>query len=299
MNCPNCLSEGSMRKKGSYIRSSDGKTIPRFRCLKCLKSKSATWWSIDYRLRKRDINQTVFTLLCQGTSQRSAANQLEVRREAIARRIILFGRCARSNLEFYRNTRAPAEVVIIDEMESFEHSKCKPLTMPIIVENRTRKILALAVGSIAAKGTLTKKSLLLYGKRKCQRRALLLKSMQDLQKCFSSGGTIKSDQSQHYIKLIRDLFPKAKHTRYKGRKPKASGLGELKKGGFDPLFSLNHTAAMFRDNVKRLSRKTWCTTKKAERLEDLMYLYANFHNCRLEKKRGRILLKWLDIPWPN
>jgi hypothetical protein len=56
------------------------------------------------------------------------------------------------------------------------------------------------------------------------------------------------------------------------------GQGELKRGGFDPLFSLNHTAAMFRDRLKRLSRRTWCTTKRPDRLQLLLDLYAWYHN---------------------
>jgi hypothetical protein len=50
------------------------------------------------------------------------------------------------------------------------------------------------------------------------------------------------------------------------------GQGELKRGGFDPLFSLNHTAAMFRDRLKRLSHRTWCTTKRPDRLQLLLDL---------------------------
>ncbi len=64
--------------------------------------------------------------------------------------------------------------------------------------------------------------------------------------------------------------------------------GELKRGGFDPLFALNHTCAMFRDHLKRLSRRTWCTTKRASCLQDLLYVYAWFHNERLAG-RGRLV----------
>ena len=51
---------------------------------------------------------------------------------------------------------------------------------------------------------------------------------------------------------------------------------------FDPLFALNHTAAMFRANVNRLIRRTWCTTKKRERLADHLTLYMAHHNLKLQ-----------------
>ena len=59
------------------------------------------------------------------------------------------------------------------------------------------------------------------------------------------------------------------------------GQGELKKLKYDPIFSLNHTCAMIRDNIKRLSRKTWCTTKRMPQLQINLELYALEHNRRL------------------
>jgi len=38
----------------------------------------------------------------------------------------------------------------------------------------------------------------------------------------------------------------ATHRTVKGRRGSIAGQGELKKIGFDPLFSLNHTCAMLR-----------------------------------------------------
>jgi hypothetical protein len=64
----------------------------------------------------------------------------------------------------------------------------------------------------------------------------------------------------------------------KGRRACVVGQGELKKGGRDPLFTLNHTCAMFRANVNRLIRKTWNTTKKRICLEWHLQIYAHFHN---------------------
>jgi hypothetical protein len=59
------------------------------------------------------------------------------------------------------------------------------------------------------------------------------------------------------------------------------GLGQLKKIGFDPLLSLNHTYAMLRANINRLIRKTWRTTKDPWGLKDHIELYVNFHNHQI------------------
>jgi hypothetical protein len=175
-------------------------------------------------------------------------------------------------------------------MESFEHSKCKPLTMPIAVEKSTRKILALRVGSIAAKGPLAAISRKKYGFRRCERKRCLQEVLGELKVCAGEVLVIQSDESQHYPKLIKEYFPNAVHKPYKGRRGCVVGQGELKRGGFDPLFTLNHSYAMIRDNVKRLSRRTWCTTKRKDRLELFLYLYAWFHNLWLERKAKPIQL---------
>jgi hypothetical protein len=62
------------------------------------------------------------------------------------------------------------------------------------------------------------------------------------------------------------------------------GQGELKRGGFDLLFALNHSCAMVRDNLKRLSRRTWCTTKRPDRLQCLLNLYICAHNAMIDQK---------------
>lgn len=279
--CPHCRSS-HVTRKSFYIRASDHKEIKRFKCQDCRKSFSEQTLRADYRLRKRSINTVCIRLLCQGMSQRAVARTLGVKQEAVAIRVVRFGRSSEAQLADYRRKRAKIKTVILDEMESFEHSKCKPLTMPIAVEDKTRKIIALDVGAIAAKGRLAAISRKKYGLRKCQRSEALKQVLDGLKTCCDDGVVIKSDLSPHYPSKIKKLFPKATHQPFKGRRGCVVGQGELKAGGFDPLFTLNHTYAMFRCGLKRLTRRTWCTTKLPHRLRNIMHLYAWFHNCRLD-----------------
>jgi hypothetical protein len=97
--------------------------------------------------------------------------------------------------------------------------------------------------------------------------------------------TITSDMNPKYPSWIRPHYPEANHITVKGRRGCIVGQGELKKIGFDPIFDLNHTCAMIRANINRLFRRTWCTTKRPDRLELRLYLYAHFHNTVLIQKR--------------
>ncbi|PID62582.1 MAG: hypothetical protein CSB44_03580, partial [Gammaproteobacteria bacterium] len=57
--------------------------------------------------------------------------------------------------------------------------------------------------------------------------------------------------------------------------------------GHDPLFGINHTLAMLRDNIKRLSRKTWCVTRRPDVLDDILAIYTCFHNERLTARPAK------------
>jgi hypothetical protein len=89
---------------------------------------------------------------------------------------------------------------------------------------------------------------------------------------------VESDENPHYPKFVKRHLPHARHTRYPGARGAVTGQGELKKIKFDPLFSLNHTCAMLRANLNRLFRRTWCTTKNPQGLEDHISLYVRYHN---------------------
>ncbi len=105
----------------------------------------------------------------------------------------------------------------------------------------------------------------------------------DLRDLAAENAIIKSDENSHYLNTVKTYFPNAHHKKFEGRSGCVVGQGELKSGGFDPLFSLNHSFAMLRANINRLFRRTWNTTKMPERFGLHIALYALFHNNRLIK----------------
>ncbi len=149
------------------------------------------------------------------------------------------------------------------------------------LESKTRRILGFEVSRMPAKGKLAAISKKKYGYRRDERakgRKLLFERISPL---VATGAVIKSDQSPHYPADVMTYFPASRHERFKGKRGCIVGQGELKKIGFDPLFSLNHTFAKFRADINRLARRTWCTTKKPERLAMHIQIYVDFHNQSL------------------
>ncbi len=271
---------------GYYPRRWEKVRIQRFRCKLCLKTFSLSTYSQDFKNHKPYLNAELFCWFASAGSQRRAAINLGVNRKTIVSKFKTLG--SQSELfnererEFLKQFSPQSlDKLQFDEMEGTEHTKLKPLSIPIVVDARSRKIIGFEVCRMPAKGRLAQKSLHKYGYRADERDAALSKLFQRLKPIISQDAVLISDSKPQYPKHVKEHFPNAKHIQELSRAGCVAGQGELKKIGNDPLFSFNHTAAMFRANVNRLFRRTWNTTKKPEHLKYHLEIYARYHNTLL------------------
>lgn len=294
--CPQCSCPPSssdlrprIRKSGFFRRKSDARLIQRYRCLNCDRHFSRASAHPAFGHKKRQVNERLRKLLCSGVSLRRAARLLHVSRTTVARKLMFLGQQAKQDLKVQNLSSPPCETVEFDDQETFEHTKCKPLSITLAVESGTRRILGFEISKMAAKGHLAKIARKKYGPRPDGRRIARVRLLKTLAPLILPTAKFKSDQNPHYAPDIQKYFPGATHETHKGQRGSIVGQGELKKIRFDPLFSLNHTCAMTRANMNRLFRKTWCTTKLPERLSDHFAIYAVYHNLQLKssgKKRN-------------
>ena len=210
---------------------------------------------------------------------RRAARLLGIHRITVARKLRFLANQARlSQKKYLEQLRAqPVKKLQFDDMETFEHTKLKPLSITLAV-TMERKILGFEVSQMPAKGLLAAKSFEKYGRRADKRPFGMAKLFGSLKEVVHPEAEFQSDQNPHYPPVLNRYFPKGKHVTTPGQRGCIVGQGELKKVRWDPLFALNHTAAMFRANVNRLVRKTWCTTKLPSALADHLSLYVQYHN---------------------
>jgi hypothetical protein len=267
-------------RAGRFYRTSESKWVSRFKCRICGLRFSRATFDKCYRQKKRRKNAILEHMLTIGVSMRQCARTLNIHRTTVQRKKTFLALHATEWLIRFREKVRVSELQF-DDMETFEHSKCKPLSIPLAVQKRTRFILGFAVASMPAKGLLVEKALKKYGPRKDERQAKRRDLFEQLKSCVEPNALIETDQHPHYGPDIKDYFPKATHVAFKGRRGCVVGQGELKEGGFDPLFSLNHTCAMLRANMNRLFRRTWCTTKTQKGLREHLALYAKNHNLRI------------------
>ena len=161
------------RRKGYYRRTSDSQRVPRFACLICHRSYSSARFFPCFRQKRRTLNPQVKKYLNSAISQRRLALTLGANRKTIVRKFLfLSGLADQVNARFQSSLASSTikiEEIQFDEMESFERSKCLPLSIPIVVDAKTRKILGFRVCEMPAKGPLASFSRKKYGLRKDQR----------------------------------------------------------------------------------------------------------------------------------
>ncbi len=283
-----CKSE-HVKKHAPYFRKSDQLIVHRFRCIDCGKTFSDATGDYFFAQKKRHLNQQIHELLAMGTSQNGIARHLKIARTTVVRTFRKLGTiCAYWNYELKVQAPKPTNIQF-DEMETFEHTLCKPLSISLAVDKPSRRIMGFNIAIMPANGPLAMKSVKKYGKRPDLRIPCMTTMFQTLMPHCSAKIKLESDMCPRYAPIVKRTFGVAgmvdDYKQYKGRRSAATGQGELKKGKSDPLFYLNHTCAMLRANVNRLIRKTWCTTKMMARLVMHLDLYTYYHNNRILLKK--------------
>jgi hypothetical protein len=225
------------------------------------------------------------TLFCSGVSQRRAARILDIHLNTVARKLRFLAELAalKQNKHLKSYERNKINFIQFDEMETFEHTKLKPISIALAVEPKTRQMLGFKVACMPAKGHLAELSRRKYGPREDHRSQAMSELLKNLSLMAHREAVFLSDENPKYPRWLRNVSQNWLHKTVKGRRGCIVGQGELKKIGFDPLFSLNHTCAMVRANVNRLFRRTWCTTKKIECLANHLWVYMDYHNRELTR----------------
>ncbi|NDF16130.1 hypothetical protein EB061_12565 [bacterium] len=277
--CKRCQKPGA--RNSFYLRKADATKVTQYRCFSCRLTWTDHTENLEKRQKLRSVNEALGRLLCSNVSMRRAAILLGINRKTVARRVPYLAEKAKQMQLQALPQKVPTSEVYLDELITFEHTRCKPVAVCVAV-SKERKILALSVSPMPAIGKNLKKiALKKYGKRPNLRRKGITSCLRAIPAHVVEGTVFKSDEETSYAVLIRHHFPHHTHQSFPSKRAVIAGQGELKDHSYDPLFAINHTFAMVRANLARLGRRTWVTTKKLERLEDFLHIYAGFHNLEL------------------
>lgn len=261
-------------KRGYFTTRWNGQPVPRYFCKGCGKSFSSHTRRATYRQKKPYLNEPIYQLYNSTMTQRRIARVLKINRKTVVRKFLFLSLQARQAherwLAQYRTSR-----VQFDEMETFEHTRLKPVSLALCVDE-SHKILDLQAGSMPYRGKLSRFAFRKYGPRKDERPQMRKRVLTRLRSCEPL--TLTTDQHPSYPAAIAKTLPWATHIAHKAREGREFKPQGSRRNVDDPLFALNHTASKLRHDMSRLLRKVWVTTKKVERLQAHLDLYLAFHN---------------------
>ena len=279
-------SKNHRSKNGLYARKSDRKTAQRYRCSRCGKSFSAASSSPCYRKKKRHLHHEIWRRYCSSDPQRRIARDLAISRTTVARIIKWLSILKAEENERFLEALGIQKTIYIDEMKTFIHSQCRPVTIAMAV-NEHYKMLGFEISTVVPNSRrliriATKK----YGKPKDNSTEGFVKLLRSIAPLCNEQTTIMTDKHPIYANLIKKNLTFKQHCRYKSKPAAIAGQGELKEKGKDPLFPINHVFAETRSRVARLARATWCTSKTIQGLADNLTVYMHYHNTVVKRKFG-------------
>jgi len=276
--CPNWDKPSGVfyAKKGYSRLRRNSQPIPRYRCKTCGQYFSPSTFKETAWQHRPDLNRSVFHLLVSGVSQRRAAKILGCSKRTVDRKLRELGEHAKvMHAEALESGEMNTTCVQLDQLESFEHTRAKPVTIAVAVRKKTGQILGIRVGRVPTSGKLAKLGREEYGWVVDEQEQTVKGLLEDIRHVVSSGATFISDKAKRYPGWILQVFPDARLERHKSR------AGAWKRGtpkDFDPMFRVNNTFAKLRNDLGRLARKTWVTTKSRVALERHLWLYVAWTN---------------------
>lgn len=275
--CPHC-SSSAITKKGYFRQKFSRKYIQRYWCHTCHRKFSASTLSITYRQKLPFVNLMVFKLLCSGVSLNRTAKNLGVNRKTVYSRFHWLSNLAEKHFREFQNQLRFCEILYFDEMESIEHTKLKPVTIPLLV-NENQQILGVDCGELPAKGKLAEISRKKYGPRVSQSSTKLSEIFKELPISFWPH-EVRSDGKPTYQTLVQERWPGIKHQVFTRKPVKRieQPFLQSEKRVYDPMFALNQRCAKLRADINRLIRRSWSTTKKVDNLRRHLVLYACYNN---------------------
>jgi hypothetical protein len=244
-------------------------------CGRCFSSQT---FKDTYRQKKPELNAAIFKLYSSAMTQRRMAKVLQINRKTVVRKFLFLAELAKkTHRAFLSKIKEQGIAVQFDEMESFEHTRLKPLSIALAVNSQNGHLISLAVAPFACKGKRASLARQKYGHRPDKRPEARLSVLNDLYPFNPS--TITTDQHLGYPALIKETLPESIHLQTK-RVLQSHSLfvKNRRRNRNDALFALNLTCAKIRHDLSRMGRRVWVTTKKATCLEAHLFLYIAFHN---------------------
>ena len=276
------------RRCGFYWPRCRNEPVPRFRCHSCKRGFSRQTFRHDWRDRRPECNEPLFKLLTSGVGLRQAGRYLDLDIHSVQGKKRKMARTCRLLHDHLSPTLPPGRTYVLDEEETYEGASIRPVTMPVLIEKDTWFVVGTAVGSIRRLAPVGQRRRLrqdreerLHGVRPDMSSSCVRDVLRHLaRRVDGSRLVLRSDQKATYGPIAKEVFgDTVQHETTAGTRIRTT---------HNPLFPINTTLAMSRDNCGRLRRQSWLVTKLRQYLQshlDLFLVYRNYVRKRFNRDR--------------
>jgi len=260
-NCQFCNSE-NLKKRGSY-QTKTGK-VQRYQCKACNKLQSKRTFSENYRMRKQRLAKKIEALYCERMSLRGIGRVLKINRKTVEKYFLKMAKKAQiENLKNLDNRGIVTSYIQFDSLETFEHTKRRPLGIHISIRAKTGELISAKVHKTDIRALSVSQEKIKEWNSQTNQMQSLSEMLLETKKVFNRiNTTIACDGYRPQINLTKEICDESFVN--------VSILPENKK--------IDLTFRKLRNDISRLSRKSLCSTKKAERLQNHLDLYINYNN---------------------
>lgn len=274
-HCPTCK-HPEFIKKGYYKTKHNGQPVPRYKCKGCRKLFSTHTVKTTYKQKKPALNAVIFKWYSSGTTQRRIAKNLGINRKTVIRKFLYLAKLAQDVHAFrLKNDLFKTNHIQFDELETFEHTKAKPISVAIAVDSKSGHIIDMQASTMKSHGKLIGFSRSKYGFREDTRDAAREDVFKSIQMVRLPDTRIVTDKNPSYITPAARFLPDCKLIQLK-RIPRT--IQDKRRNAEDDMWRINHTCAKLRHDLVRLGRRTWATTKRMWALQAHLELYIAYNN---------------------
>lgn len=265
MKCPNCLSKNII-KKGFLKNKKNSHPLRRYLCKSCNRTFTQNTSKDTYLQKRPDLNKRIMVLYCEGNTLKGAARILGITYKTVVRKFKFMAFKAREmHLKNIDNGNIITTYVQFDEMETFEIKKIRPLGIELAIRPKTCEILSIKVCRIPLTSHSVSPRVKTEYKKISNRETSMTDMLIEVSKCLDEDeSTLACDGAKINISVVKKVCDNSEI--------------KIHPGDYDKLWKLNHVCAKLRHHVSRLTRRTWATTKKMERLQMHLDLFIAYQN---------------------
>jgi transposase-like protein len=265
-------------RRGTFARKHAPLQVQRYQCLACRRGFSSQTFALGYWCRRQDLFAPVFQALMACSGLRQVGRQLSLTRVTVACRVERLGRHCLLLNEMLRPKGPPAEPVVLDGFETFEHSQYAPMHLNLLVGARSWLVYGFTESELRRKGRMTdwqkKRRLQLEERHGRPDPRAVQAGVEDLLRLALPQGAaveLRSDEHPAYVRALRALGDRLRidHRVTKSTEPRTPR---------NPLFAVNLADLLLRHGSSNHKRETIAFSKRRQAVVDRASIFVTWRN---------------------